>query len=317
MSLAYAWIPEGVTGPLEGEPPYAGDALLPWAGAAFEMIPGDPRLIALRDGGEAPTPPLDNLAGMTRAWSEHPEWIDFLDPGAPNHADKLLERAIYLHWWAAHLPIAGERVLDLGGGVGRFTTWLMDRGCEVELVDPDLRSLWRALQHAAGRPGKIDLHWSTGEALPSLAPVRCAVAAEVLCYTEDPAAVLRRVREVLEPGGVLLCSVEARWGWAAALDAAAGSLPALLAEGPEAGIIHVPGDRWIRTYTEADLRALLADAGFEIEAVVPTHYVPSGPFELAGGELALAEVLALEARLRAHPVTAPLNRAWLAVARRP
>jgi len=312
MSLATAWIPGGDLPPLDGKGPFAGEALLPWAGAAFEMIPGDPRLLGLRDGGDAPTAPLDNLVGMTRAWSDHPEWIDFLDPGAPNHEDKLLERSLYLHWWAEHLPTEGQRVLDLGGGVGRFSVALMDRGCEVELVDPDLRSLWRALQHGAGRPGKLDLHWSTGEALPSLAPVDCAVAAEVLCYTEDPAAALARVREVLKPGGTLLCSVEARWGWAAALDAAAGTLSALL----EDGIVHVPGDRWIRTYTEDELRGLLEAAGFEITMLMSTHYVLSGPFELAGGELALPELLAMEARLRDHPVTAPLNRAWIAVARR-
>lgn len=248
---------------------------------------------------------------MTAAWSSHPEWLDFLDPGAPNRADKLLERALYLHWWGPWLPRRGQRVLDLGGGVGRFTTWLMDRGCEVELVDPDLRSLWRALQHAAGRPGRLDLHWSTGERLPPLAPVDAVVAAEVLCYTEDPALVLENLRELLVPGGVLLCSVEARWGWAAALDAAAGSLEALLDD----GVVHIPGDRWIRTYTEADLRELLA--GWELERVVPTHYVPSGPFELAAGTLDLGRVLDLEARLRAHPITAPLSRAWLVAARRP
>ena len=51
----------------------------------------------------------------------------------------------------------------------RFAAALLDRGLDVEVVDPDLRSLWRALQHAVDRPGRIDLHWSTGEALPDVA----------------------------------------------------------------------------------------------------------------------------------------------------
>ena len=45
--------------------------------------------------------------------------------------------------------------------------------------------------------------------------------------------------------------------------------------------------------------------------------VGASAFELAGGELTLEEALSLEAELRAHPGSAPLNRAWLAVARRP
>ena len=247
--------------------------------------------------------------GVARAWSEHPEWLDFLSPDAPNFEDKRLERDLYLRWWGPWLPRAGQRVLDLGGGVGRFTTWAMDAGCHVELVDPDLRSLWRALQHAAGRPGRLDLHWSTGEALPALAPVQAVIAAEVLCYAEDPAAILSNLRRVLAPGGALLMSVEARWGWASSLDVAPGTLGALLDD----GVVHVPGDRWIRTYTEAELRAALA--GWSIERLVPTHYVPSGPFEAAAGPLSLDQTLALEARLRAHPVCGALNRAWLVVAR--
>ncbi|MCB9760854.1 MAG: class I SAM-dependent methyltransferase [Alphaproteobacteria bacterium] len=309
MSLADArWI-HGATAPLPPGPPYPCVELDAWSGASFRMPPGDPRLADLHEGGPAPSPPLDNLAGLVAAWQTHPEWLDFLDPAAPNHADKLLERALYLRWWGEHLPATG-RVLDLGGGCGRFAAWLLGQGLDVEVVDADLRSLWRALQHAVGRPGRVDLHWTTAERLPPLAPVDAVVAAEVLCYVEDPAAALAQVRRVLKPGGVLLCSVEARWGWAAALDAASGTLDALLGD----GVVHVPGDRWVRTFTEPDLRALLAD--FEILACVPTHYIPSGPFELAGGGLDLDGVLAWEARLRERPETAHLNRAWTAVARR-
>ena len=82
-----------------------------------------------------------------------------------------LERAMYLRRWREHLP-PGSRVLDLGGGVGRFSLWLLEQGCEVELVDPDLRSLWRAVRSAGQLDtGRLDVHWSTGEHLPELAPV--------------------------------------------------------------------------------------------------------------------------------------------------
>ncbi len=312
MALADATLPDGSPLPLPAGPPYACRDLGDWPGTPFAMPAGDPRLPALFAGGAAPSPGFDNLVGSTTAWQD-PElapWLDFLDPAAPNHREKMLERALYLHHWAPWLPRVG-RVLDLGGGTGRFTAALLDRGLDVELVDPDLRSLWRAAMHAAGLAGRLDLHWSTGTHLPPVAPVDCVLATEVLCYVDDPTAVLGAVREVLAPGGVLLASVEARWGWAAALDAPAGSLEALLGD----GVLHVPGDRWVRTYDEPALRALFS--GWELELLLGTHYTTSGPFELAAGELDLAQTLAWEERLAAHPVTAPLHRAWIVAARAP
>lgn len=78
-------------------------------------------------------------------------------------------------------------------------------------------------------------------------------------------------------------------------------------------MVHVPGDRWIRTYSEETLRALLE--GFEVLSLLPTHYVPSGPFEMAAGPLDLQGVLQVEARLRAEPHTRHLHRAWMFAAR--
>jgi SAM-dependent methyltransferase len=309
MSLARATVPAGRVPPLPGvRGPFPCGQLFPWADVAFELPPGDPRLPALHAGGEAPTPPLDNLVGAALGWRDYPDHMDWLHPDSPIHAAKLLERAMYLHRWLPWLP-RGARVLDLGGNIGRFTQWCLDRGCDVELVDPDLRALRRAVGHAAGRPGRLDVHWSTGEELPDLAPVDVVIAAEVLCYVEDPARVLERVRGVLRPGGVLLCSVEARWGWPLAYDAPARTLDALLGD----GVLHVPGDRWVRTLDEDGFRALLGD--WAVEECLPTHYIASGPLDDAAGALGLDAVLAYEARLRAHPVLRHLNRCWMAVAR--
>ena len=308
MSLANAWVLRGETPPLPAGPPYACTELNAWAGVAFEMPPGDPRISSIHRGEPSPTPPLDNLQGAMRYWEEHPDWMAFLEPASPIHRDKIVERALYLKQWEQHLP-AGCRVLDIGGGVGRFTQWLLQRGCEVELVDPDLRSLWRAVGSAVNLPGWLDVHWTTGERLPALAPVDVVIACEVLCYVEDPGRVMRNLLSVLKPGGMLLISVESRWGWAMAADAQPGTI-----EGFFSGVVHVPGDVWVRTYTESDFRDLLAP--LDIIELQPSHYALSGPFELASGPLPVADAIALEDRLRAHPVSRPLNRAWMACARK-
>jgi SAM-dependent methyltransferase len=311
MALADARRPGGAPLALPDGPPYAAAAL---PRGSFTLPPGDPRLQALFDGQPAQHPSHDNLVGATRWWHEHRDWMDFLDPESPTHQVKMVERALYLDLWAPYLQAeAPRRALDLGCGVGRMSQWLLEEGLTVELVDPDLRSLQAAyaMARAVGQ-GALDLHWTTGESLPDLDPVDLAVAAEVLCYCEDAPRVVANLARVVRPGGLLLCSVEARWGWAMAADAAPGSLPELFRED---GLVHVAGDRWVRTFDEAQLRALLEPA-FVIEVLRPSHYTFSGPFETAAGELSFEETLAMEARLRAHPVLSGLNRAWIVVARR-
>ena len=146
MSLANATSTNRDISKINGVSPYDIDTISDLAGVAIMLEAGDPRLELIHRGGKSPTPQMDNLEGMVRAWDDHPEWLDFLDRSAPNHLDKLLERDLYTHHWNRWLPDQG-RVMDLGGGVGRFTTWLLERGLDVEHVDPDLRSIWRALQH--------------------------------------------------------------------------------------------------------------------------------------------------------------------------
>ncbi len=312
MALADARMLAGPTPSLVGASPYACDQLDVWGGRAFWMPPGDPRLQAIHEGEPAPTPPLENLEGAVRYWDEHPDWMEFLDPESPSYEDKMVERALYLDLWGPHI-LPGARVLDLGGGVGRFMQLLLEQDCAVELVDPDLRSLWRAVSSAGlVSSGRLDVHWTTGECLPALDPVDLVVATEVLCYVEDPVKVLANVHRVLRPGGVLLVSVEARWGWAMAADAHEGSIENFFGT----GVVHVPRDRWVQTYEEQGLRDILEAAGFVIEALQPSHYAMSGPFEQAAGPLDVDEALALEARLRAHPVAGGLNRAWMVVARK-
>jgi SAM-dependent methyltransferase len=293
----------------QGPPPWPCTELEAWSGRAFHLPMGDPRLQGLFAGESPESAPLHNLVGAAELWEHDPEWMDWLHPDSPAHDQKMLERDLYLHHWGRWLQGA-HRVLDLGAGAGRFTQWLLAHDREVEAVDPDLRSLWRILAHCAGGPGRLDLHWSTGEKLPAIAPVDLALAVEVLNYVEDPAAVVANIQRVLAPGGVLLLSVEAEHGWAASLDAGPGSLAAFFEGGP----VFLERDRWIRTYSERDLRALLE--GWEILMIEPTHYATSGPFETAAGVDTVEELLVWERRCAEHPLTKPWNRAWTVAARK-
>lgn len=251
-----------------------------------------------------------NLVGAAEAWSTSPEWMDFLWEESPANRAKLLERELYLREWAQYVP-PGCRVLDVGGGIGRFTMWCLDRGCDVELVDLDPQSLACARRHAVGRPGRLRTHLASAESLPELDPVDVCIAAELLCYVERPEAVLAGIRRVLRPGAPLCVSVEARWGWAMAEDVPVGQIEALLTD----GVVDAPGDRFVTTFTDESFRALLEAAGWEVVLLKRTHYVSSGPFERLAGEIDAAQLFALEDRLRRMVELTHLNRALVAVGR--
>jgi SAM-dependent methyltransferase len=74
------------------------------------------------------------------------EWTRLTNP-----TDGAIEFAVTCHALAAYLPTGG-RVLDLGGGPGRYTIWLAQRGHRVVLADlsPELLAIARDRVAAAG-----------------------------------------------------------------------------------------------------------------------------------------------------------------------
>jgi S-adenosylmethionine-dependent methyltransferase len=72
-------------------------------------------------------------------------------------ADGVVEQAINRHTITQHLP-PGARVLDLGGGPGRYTIWLAEQGHRVTLADlsPGLLEIARREVAAAGVAGRVE-----------------------------------------------------------------------------------------------------------------------------------------------------------------
>ncbi|MCB9668547.1 MAG: class I SAM-dependent methyltransferase [Alphaproteobacteria bacterium] len=307
MSLAAATLPDGSRPSPALEAPAPADSLAPLAGVRFRLPCEDPWLL------EEGTPAHTYLEAARAAWEEHEEWMDFLDLGSPAWDIKRAARDLYLEHLEPLIPEVST-ALDLGCGIGRFTQVLLDHGVTVHGIDGDLLSLQRCAWHAVGRAGALDLHWSTARVLPDV-QVDLALAVEVLCYLDDPTAALRELAARVRPGGHVFLAMEARWGWAVAQDAPPGGLDVALGDG---SLLHLEGDRFVHLLDRDGMEALVRDAGLELVTLVATHYTADGPLEdLLTGELSREELLATEARLRAHPVWGPLNRIWTAVARKP
>lgn len=304
MTLALATTPDGRRA-LSGDGPFRADSLGPLVDRRFDLPCGDPWLLEAGTRGHA------YLQAAARSWRDHPEWMDFLDMNSPAWDLKRAERDLYLDVLG---PLQdAPTVLDVGCGVGRMTQPFLDRGATVFGCDGDLESLRRCAWHAANRAGSLDLFWTSTHALPTV-EVDFAMAVEVLCYVEDPGAVLAAMFDRIKPGGHILLTMEARWGWAISPDAPAGEgLDGALGD---AGPLEL-SDRFVHVLERDEVASLLEGAGFSIETLLATHYFTTGPLEgLLPDDLSREQLADFEAKARHHPVWAPLNRIWTAVGRR-
>ena len=188
---------------------------------------------------------------------------------------KTLNRFVYRNWQRVHgvrrlelavleryLALEGRsRILDIGSGKGAFCGVLARGGHDAVGVDPSA-SAARIAKTWVNPDGDFVL--GTGEALPfSSGGFDRAVSVCVLEHTKDDARVLSEVRRVLKPGGVFALTVDC-------LDS-----PHLSEEFRRH---HREEYRCNQLYSDAKLRKLLADAGFE---TLETRYLFAGRLSIA------------------------------------
>jgi 2-polyprenyl-3-methyl-5-hydroxy-6-metoxy-1,4-benzoquinol methylase len=158
---------------------------------------------------------------------------------------------------------AGERVLDVGCGEGRFAAELVGAGARVVGIDVAEEPLRRA----RARHPKLDLRLVDGEGPWDLADASFDVvwAGEVIEHVADTAAWLSEVRRVLRSGGSLLVSTPAVGRLALAR--------ASLSRRAFAERFDPRGDH-LRFYSHETLGQLLGELGFEQIRVRPAGGPP-------------------------------------------
>lgn len=220
-----------------------------------------------------------------------------------------LERVHRFNRWMADsvAPALGDRVLEIGAGIGNITNWLIPRARYLASdINPAHLDYLRS--HARGKPylevARIDL-----ESADDFAPYReqfdSAVCLNVLEHVRDPLRALRNLRSALAPGGRAVLYVPAQPALYSSLD-------------------EVLGHRC--RYDRATLARELADAGFELESVRSFNRAAVPGWWLNGKLLRRRQFGRVQLRLfdTAIPLVRRLDR-WLpwpglgliAVARRP
>lgn len=99
----------------------------------------------------------------------------------------------------------GERVLDIGTGLGATAIVLAKRGYRVESVSPDRELVEYAIQRAAeaGLSDRVGFHIKPFQDYTADAPFDWVLFQESFQYFPDPVATLRQAVSFLRPGGRL------------------------------------------------------------------------------------------------------------------
>ena len=168
----------------------------------------------------------------------------------------------YYRWVADSFGSAlGRRVLDAGCGVGNFFSAAAER---VELgigVDLSPVNIADARKRFADHDNIRFLHADLDEQAQALRDARfdTVVCLDVLEHIEDDAALLKRLAEIVEPGGHVLIKVPA--------------CPWLF------GSVDVASDHY-RRYNREMLRQIAAQAGLEVQRLRYMNLAGVGPYFL-------------------------------------
>lgn len=263
-----------------------------------------------------------NLVAYEKEWKQYPEYCDFMAVDSPVYLQKSFETQVYLKHMESHLKklCDGSKLLDVGCGIGRFSVEIAKCGIEVHLADVSKHALLvarrRLKEHGIKSANYYLAEAENLEFIPSKT-FSMVLAMELICYSSRPEKILKCIHRVLEPGGLLLISVENLHG---AILGDNRFEPDEVVKALVDNESRIPGYLYVKYYTKRDLTELLKGNGFKVVSIDGCQYTSAGPFDALarkgleiGNDDALHE---LERFCTSDPILRRLPRVWFAVARK-
>ena len=106
-------------------------------------------------------------------------------------------------------PLAGQRVLEVGCGVGDFAVHLAKAGAAVTAMDFSPAAIEMARKRGEAHAVKVDFQTADAQALPFAdASFDVLLSCECLEHLPDPQKALHEMARVLRPGGKLVLTTE-------------------------------------------------------------------------------------------------------------
>ncbi len=165
----------------------------------------------------------------------------------------------YINWVCALLrPLLGDHIVEVGAGIGTFSSRLMGRRMRYLAVESDPIHL-HALTNRFLRTPNV----SVSDRCDEVAAFDSALAINVLEGAPQPEAVLAQLHTALKPGGALLLIAPQGRGSFGSIDEAMGQL---------------------RRFDRADVQTLLSNAGFQVESMKDMNRA-SRPFWWLAGKV--------------------------------
>jgi glycosyltransferase involved in cell wall biosynthesis len=171
----------------------------------------------------------------------------------------------YLSWLTRVLrPYLGDRVLEIGAGLGNLTARLMSRKLKYVAVESEPLYL-HALRNRFLRTPNVTVSKLDAEDPADYAPwaseFDTALCINLLENVQDPAAVLESIRSCLAPNGTILVLV------------------------PQGKALYGPLDRALghmRRFSSEELDRLLRQAGFRTEKILPFNKIGGAAWWISG-----------------------------------
>lgn len=192
-------------------------------------------------------------------------WWDTSSEYAPLHAMNPLR----LDWIAAHLPLAGQMIVDVGCGGGILSEAMARRGAKVLGIDLATKSLKVARLHALeAQVENIQYREAAVEALAAEQPrsVDAVTCMELLEHVPNPASVVDACARLVKPGGwVFFSTIHRNLKSFALAIVAAEHILQLLPKGTH---------RYDRLIRPSELAGWCRAAGLDVQELTGMHYNP-------------------------------------------
>ncbi len=234
---------------------------------------------------------------------------------------KLFEKKVYFELikpFLKKLP-KNSKILDAGGGIGRFGIEIAKMGHHLHFMDLSVNSLKCAIKHFCdNKISNVEFYLEDILQTPDefCDYFDAVVSIEVICYSSDPSSSLEKLIKVTRKKGLIIVAVEGKYG--AIVSDRNLSIDDILTI-LKKDMLHV--DNYLHTiyYQRQQIKDMFTKRGIKLLLLEGCQYVADGLFNRFADEFVLKKkenwrkLMEIEKKCRKDTVIKELARSWLII----